>query len=427
MRAFTPKLLTLIAFVLLGLMLAACTLPASPTSVPLTLTGTASPVPTSTETPTLTPTQTASPTPSATPLPPTPDYVAELIYHPEDRTLCNPQSTPVFVLAETGTWVRLVPEAVQARQESDQWQVGQTDDRRWIAKPTEPGQYWEVWNDETDQWEVLVSLESLAWRERINLENSIVIEVRGGDGQVMGRTVIAEQVIEGTGLAGLNFENFDPEFLPKVYEETLGHYRIISGGDLKINGIERMIVTQEMFEEITAELADPEVAQLCSQYLEDDLLFAVVKDGLMTGRYYHDKPPVEIEVETQDLIGFFMSRDTGVLVFYDEDAGQLISVMTSDYPGSPHPFVSGCIFFRSLSHFDWEYIDKFPERALKDIFYRLFHEPIFVESHVVAGKTERDLQLKGDVSAYIDQRLGGSTDNWREIWAENGEKIIETE
>jgi hypothetical protein len=335
MRAFILKLLTLIAFVLLGLMLAACTLPASPTSAPQTLTGTASPVPTSTETPTLTPTQTASPTPSATPLPPTPDYVDELIYHPEDRTLCNSQSTPVFVLAETGTWVRLVPEAVQARQESDQWQVVQTDDRGWMAKPAEPGQYWEVWNDETDQWKVLVSLESIAWRGGINFNDSIVVEARGDDGQVMGRTVVADQVIEGTGLVGLDFDDYDPEFLPDVYEKTLRRYNILSGGDLEINGIERMIVTPEMFKEITAELAGSEVAELLNQDLEADLFIAVAGDGLMTGRYYQDKPPVEIMVGSKDFIGFYMDASRlGALVFYDKNAGQLISVITFNSPGS---------------------------------------------------------------------------------------------
>jgi hypothetical protein len=67
--------------------------------------------------------------------------------------------------------------------------------------------------------------------------------------------------------------------------------------------------------------------------------------------------------------------------------------------------------------------------ALKDIINEMFKFPIYIESHVVAKETERNLQLVGDLMDYIIGRIGGSRvgDNWEEIWAENGKEIMETE
>lgn len=213
-------------------------------------------------------------------------------------------------------------------------------------------------------------------------------------------------------------------------KKTMRRYNILSNGDLEIDGIERMIVTPEMFKEITAELAGSEVAELLNQDLEADLFIAVAEDGLMTGRYYQDKPPVEIMVGSKDFIGFYMDASrSGALVFYDKDAGQLISVLTFNSPGSLSPYKSGCINHRSLDHFDADYIASFPEMALGDIISDMFGFPIYIESHVVAKETERDLQLKKNLMDYIIERIGGSRvgDNWEKIWAENGEKIMETE
>ena len=217
--------------------------------------------------------------PSITPIPPTPEYSVKLSYNPEDNTLYNYEATTIFALDKTGKWIRILPELIEERIKSNEWEVWEGKEGIFRSKRT--GYFHEAYNFETDSWETDLCIESVAYAINLDITDSILLKHHDTNGfkyQVM----IDYNVYGYTGVSSLNFDEYLKVFsryIAQIWEEA-------SGGVIDIGMIDGAVVTLSTYNQIYQLFMDQGVDVQTISYGDYAYMILYSVDGYRTINWF---------------------------------------------------------------------------------------------------------------------------------------------